>query len=220
MGTSAQSTGRKRRRLVVVTAVIALLAIPTTMVLASHTFPDVATSAFYHNSVDAIANANVTVGFPDGTYRPDTRVTRGQMAVFLNKLGALGAGTTPVVDALSTNGIITEFGSDTLTVPATTTTHCETLPSATGTDDFVAFVQLIDTPSDPINDHEWWVDYSGVDTDEFKVCIAREDGTNIDTGEHVVQISTFEFVGQELFSSASGANAARADQASWNDHEN
>jgi hypothetical protein len=208
MGTSARKRGGRRRRLVVAGAVIALLAIPVTMVFGSHTFPDVATNAFYHDSVDAIANSGVTVGFPDGTYRPEGRVTRGQMAVFLNKLGALGEGTTPVVDALSTNGIIPEFTSTTLTVSATETSHCETRSNFTGTNDFAVNVQIIDPPGTaPINDFESWVDYAGVNADQFNVCVATESG-NLPVGQYVVQVTSLEFIGQELFSSASGASKA------------
>lgn len=47
----------------------------------SVTFPDV--SGVHAASVSAIASAGITSGYPDGTFRPDQPVTRGQMATFI-----------------------------------------------------------------------------------------------------------------------------------------
>ena len=51
--------------------------------LAADRFPDVPTSNPHHDDVNQIAAAGITIGFPDGTYKPDAFVTRGQMASFL-----------------------------------------------------------------------------------------------------------------------------------------
>lgn len=54
---------------------------------ASHNFSDVPTSAFYHTAVDWIVARAITAGCAVGLYCPDNAVTRGQMAVFLQKEG-------------------------------------------------------------------------------------------------------------------------------------
>jgi hypothetical protein len=49
---------------------------------AGASFPDIAGST-HAGMIDAIATANITTGYPDGTFRPNDTVTRGQMASFL-----------------------------------------------------------------------------------------------------------------------------------------
>ena len=68
-------------------------------VLASHQFSDVPNTNSFHADIDAIADAGVTTGCAPGKYCPKDYVTREQMAAFLNRLGALQAGKTPVVNA-------------------------------------------------------------------------------------------------------------------------
>jgi hypothetical protein len=58
------------------------------------TFCDVSSGHWAYSFIEAIFNAGLTVGFPDGTYRPANRVTRAEMAVFLKK-GIHGASYTP-----------------------------------------------------------------------------------------------------------------------------
>ena len=48
-------------------------------------FTDVASDAWYRPYVERLAELGITVGFSDGTLRPDVPVTRGQMAVFLTR---------------------------------------------------------------------------------------------------------------------------------------
>jgi hypothetical protein len=55
---------------------------------ANATFSDVSTSHQYFQFIEALADSGITAGYPDGTFRPGSYVTRGQMAVFLSK--ALG----------------------------------------------------------------------------------------------------------------------------------
>jgi hypothetical protein len=75
-------------------------------VIASHQFSDVPNTNTYHADIDALADAGVTTGCGDGsTYCPSAFVTREQMAAFMNRLGALGAGKTPVVNATKLDGI-------------------------------------------------------------------------------------------------------------------
>jgi hypothetical protein len=68
-------------------------------VVASHFFSDVPDSNQFHTDIDALADSGVTAGCGGGNYCPSAFVTREQMAAFLNRLGALGAGKTPVVNA-------------------------------------------------------------------------------------------------------------------------
>ena len=74
-------------------------------VLASHQFLDVPDSNDYHADIDAIADAGVTTGCGGGNYCPSAFVTREQMAAFMNRLGALGPGKTPVVNATKLDGL-------------------------------------------------------------------------------------------------------------------
>ena len=91
--------GLSSRRGVVATGVlVALLAFPLG-VIASHQFSDVPDSNPYHADIDAVADAGVTTGCGGGKYCPAAFVTREQMAAFMNRLGALGAGKTPVTNA-------------------------------------------------------------------------------------------------------------------------
>jgi hypothetical protein len=78
---------KKSRGFVVVAATIALVALSATIVLANHDFPDVATGAYYHSSVSWLVDRGVTSGCGGGKYCPNNNVTRGQMAVFLEKTG-------------------------------------------------------------------------------------------------------------------------------------
>jgi hypothetical protein len=75
-------------------------------VIASHQFSDVPDTNIYHADIDALADAGVTTGCGDGsTFCPSAFVTREQMAAFMNRLGALAAGKTPVVNADKLDGL-------------------------------------------------------------------------------------------------------------------
>ena len=56
---------------------------------ASHNFPDVPDSAFYHDFVQFLVDNGITTGCGGGNYCGDDAVTRGQMAVFLKRLSDL-----------------------------------------------------------------------------------------------------------------------------------
>lgn len=92
-----------RRRAAIVTFIAALVLALPVGVLASHQFSDVPNSNPYHNDVDALVDSGVTSGCGGGKYCPDKSVTRGEMAAFMNRLGALGPGKTPVVNAATSN---------------------------------------------------------------------------------------------------------------------
>lgn len=93
-------------RLVVVAALIAVTAIPVSVV-ASHQFTDVPDTDIFHDDIAAIRDAGVTQGCnppANDKYCPEDSVTRGQMAAFMNRLGALAPNKTPVVNAAKLDG--------------------------------------------------------------------------------------------------------------------
>ncbi|OZI13518.1 hypothetical protein CEW92_01435 [Bacillaceae bacterium SAS-127] len=51
----------------------------------SHSFKDVPSHHWAYQSIKALANNSITLGYPDGTFRPNTVVTRAQFAAFLAK---------------------------------------------------------------------------------------------------------------------------------------
>ena len=57
------------------------------------TFSDVPAGWWYTGYVETLASQGVTIGYTDGTYRPDTIVSRAEMAVFLVR--AFVSGTVP-----------------------------------------------------------------------------------------------------------------------------
>lgn len=87
-----------RRFLPVFVLGLVLFAVPVG-VFASHQFSDVPTGSLFHGDIDAIADAGVTSGCGAGKYCPDAFVTRGEMAAFMNRLGALAPEKVPVVNA-------------------------------------------------------------------------------------------------------------------------
>lgn len=94
------------RRLAVIGAGLAfVLGIPVGVVLASHQFSDVSTGSAFHADIDALVDSGVTAGCGGGRFCPSANVTREQMAAFMNRLGALGPGRTPVVNADRLDGL-------------------------------------------------------------------------------------------------------------------
>ena len=56
---------------------------------ASHNFSDVPPGAFYHAAVDFLVGNGITSGCGAGLFCPENPVTRGQVAVFLDKFNDL-----------------------------------------------------------------------------------------------------------------------------------
>ena len=97
---------RHPRRLFGPVAVVAAIAIAFPLgVLATIVFSDVPPSHPFYADIQAVANAGVTTGCGGGKYCPEDFVTRGQMAAFMNRLGALAPGKTPVVNADKLDGL-------------------------------------------------------------------------------------------------------------------
>ena len=63
-----------------------------------HTFADVFADHWAYDWIEALYNAGLTSGYPDGTYRPSNSVTRAEMAVFLLKGMNTGTYSPPVPD--------------------------------------------------------------------------------------------------------------------------
>ncbi len=61
-------------------------------------FTDVGSDSAHAESIAATERAGVTTGFPDGTFRPDVEVSRGQMASFLARALDLPPGTATYSD--------------------------------------------------------------------------------------------------------------------------
>ena len=67
----------------------------------SHPFSG-ATNVWYYNQVHSLHNAGITSGYLDGTYRPNTSVTRAEMAIFLLKaINGLGYEPPPADSTFS-----------------------------------------------------------------------------------------------------------------------
>ena len=71
------------RAAVVLSVVIGVIAFPLGVL--ALTFGDVPPSHQFFSAITAISSAGITNGFPDGTYRPDDVVNRGQMAAFMQR---------------------------------------------------------------------------------------------------------------------------------------
>lgn len=211
----------RNRKLVIGVGLIASLVIPATMVFANHTFPDVPTSAYYHDAVAAVKNANITAGCTTTKYCPDSAVTRGQMAVFLNKLGALSQGTTPVVDAISVNGTFIQGeievdpndpGQTGVVLPATKSA-CVTVdagPNAFNT--YSVVYQLFQTPVG-INPEEVNVqlrdDPAAPNDETWQICFYRITAGNLVAGRYQLYFQFSVFIGQGIFASEASAADAR-----------
>jgi hypothetical protein len=96
---------RRIRRALAMSALLAVgMLIPNLITVASHQFSDVPDSNGFHADIDALVDSGVTQGCGPSIYCPSDDVTREQMAAFLNRLGALGPGKTPVVNADKVDG--------------------------------------------------------------------------------------------------------------------
>ena len=96
--TRARAKVRSMRRLTVVGIAALMLAVPVA-VSAVHDFTDVPTSNTFHTSISRLVGAGITGGCGSGKYCPNSAVTRGQMAAFLNRgLGRMGSDFQTVDD--------------------------------------------------------------------------------------------------------------------------
>ena len=101
----AGSPIRPRGRLALAIGLVGLLAMAPALVLGAISFSDVPPSNPFSADIQALAAAGVTTGCGNGKFCPDDYVTREQMAAFMNRLGALGPGKTPVANAAELGGV-------------------------------------------------------------------------------------------------------------------
>lgn len=69
---------------------------------ASASFSDVAEADWYHDAVAQAANAGIIEGYRDGTFKPNDRITREQMAVMLSRALKYAGSSAPEGDAPDT----------------------------------------------------------------------------------------------------------------------
>jgi hypothetical protein len=123
------------RRVAILLATVALALSVPLAVFASHQFTDVPNSNLFHADIDALVDSGVTFGCAPNRYCPNAFVTRGQMAAFMNRLGALAPGKTPVVNASKVDGLdanqIVRAADDLQTVNTGTTPTTASLMSVT-----------------------------------------------------------------------------------------
>jgi hypothetical protein len=208
----------RSRKIVIVAAVLALIALPVSNVLANHVFSDVPTSAFYHNSVTAIANAGITGGCGGTKYCPNSAVTRGQMAVFLDRVANLRGEKLPIVDAFSLFGQIILNDTETLTLTGTpTATEClesiHGVPPASAIE-YVISADLMDAPvtTSTVNVS---VDDPDLEDEVFDVCFTIIGGAGLPTGDYEMALNLTMFVGSGIFATANARNSAVNFIQSW-----
>ena len=61
------------------------VALDDDMTTAPELFPDVPAGYWAGTAIEACVDEEVVQGYGDGYYRPDTSVTRGQMAVYIGR---------------------------------------------------------------------------------------------------------------------------------------
>jgi hypothetical protein len=92
--------------MVVAVLATSLIALPAGIALGGgQTFSDVPPSHRFFADVEALAASGITYGCGGGRYCPDGLDTRGQMAAFLNRLGALASNKQPKVNADRLDGL-------------------------------------------------------------------------------------------------------------------
>lgn len=158
------------RRPVAIAIALILLAAPA-IVVASHQFSDVPASNQFHGDIDALADAGVTAGCGGGKYCPKDNVTREQMAAFMNRLGALAPGKTPVVNAAALNGqsaddflssatyVVSDSGTAEPGTGATVVVSCDSgdIALAGGVSDVAKTSYVTDSFPHPVNAGSWSV---------------------------------------------------------------
>ena len=81
--------GKRRisKKLLLIVVPIVVVLVGTGAAFAATSFSDI-TGTTHEQSIMNMADRNITQGFPDGTFRPDQPVTRGQMMTFLDRFSS------------------------------------------------------------------------------------------------------------------------------------
>jgi hypothetical protein len=94
-----------KRPALVLALAAALLVPPLSAVAATSRFADVPEGSVYRESVERLAAAGITTGCRDGgRFCPQDTLTRGQLALFLDRVSGRGS-VPPTVDALTVLGL-------------------------------------------------------------------------------------------------------------------
>jgi len=178
----------------------ALLGVAAFAAFASDTFTDVPSGAYYHDEVNALLNAGITAGCGGLHYCPNRAVTRGEMALFLNRLGALGDGTSPVVDARSINGHASVSSIALFFLPGSAPVECAVVAADAPFGTYSIHYTLFDTPAGiaPAQVNVQLVDDDD-QNNQYQVCFASLAGTNLPGGQYGAYFSAVKTVGQGVF---------------------
>ena len=107
----------KKRLLTIVSLILAMvMALGLGAAWASDRFPDVPTSSPFHFAINKIADAGITGGFADGTFRPNADITRQAMAAQLER-GLSSVAISDVETITTKTGATEVVGSVSLWVP-------------------------------------------------------------------------------------------------------
>ena len=204
----------RRRVVAVLIAAGALITVPVVNVVASDRFADVPFSAFYHNSVTAIANAGITGGCGGDNYCPNSAVTRGQMAVFLDRVANLRNEKGPVVDAFTLDGQLIGGGPEPFILAGGAPSECRDAEPVGLPFGFYTFSQdLYNVVEDPLEEDiavdEVNVSILDLDEDEpddigeYQICFRRITAGNLPAGEYDTYWFGSGAIGSGLFASSS-----------------
>jgi hypothetical protein len=204
----------RSRKIVIGIALLALLALPISNVLANHTFSDVPTSSPYHDAISAIANAGITGGCGGTKYCPKGLVTREQMAIFLDRLGNLSNEKGPVVDAFTILGQLITADVEDFLLAGGASSECETstntdipsVPDEVFSYSIVHQLRAAPVPTDLVNVQ---IDDANQTDGTYKVCFRTVDGTNLIAGTYNTNYWISLTIGSGVFADA-GARAASA----------
>ncbi len=96
----------RRSRVVVLVLSLALVSVlaATVGALAADRFSDVPSGHPFQDEIGWMADSGISEGFPDGTFRPTSPVTRQAMAAFLQRLAGHDPEVAPIVHAASLDG--------------------------------------------------------------------------------------------------------------------
>ena len=192
-------TASQRVRLVAIGAA-GILGVSALVALASDVFTDVPSNAYYHDEVNTLLNAGITAGCGGTNYCPNRPVTRGEMALFLDRLGALGENRDPVVDARSVNGHALDSTIALFILPGSDPVNCAVVDANAPFGSYSVHYTVFDTPGGitPAEVNVQLVDGPDPD-DQYQVCFGTLDGTDLPGGTYLAYLILTKFVEQGVF---------------------